>query len=82
MSFKNIQSQLELSRKAISEMNKQNTIFETLLQEAIKGAPEEDKKEIDRIRSLTLKVQKLAKEGRIEEAQTLIKEHNYGGKNN
>lgn len=82
MSFKNIESQLELSRKAISEMKKQNTIFETLLSEAIKGAPEEDKKEIDKIRSLTLRVQKLAKEGRIDEAQSLIKDYNYGSQNN
>lgn len=81
MNLDNIKSQLELTRSAVSEMKKQNTIFDTTLQEAIKGAPEEHKAEIDKMRLTILKVKNLAKNGRLQEAQNLIKQNqkNYGG---
>jgi len=82
MDLKNIKAQLELSKKALSEYKKQNTIFEQILQNAIKGAPEEDQGEIEKIRILTIKVTNLAKAGKLEEAQTLIKDYQNGGQGN
>lgn len=81
MDLKNIKKQIELSKNAVSEMKKQNAIFDTLLQEAIKGAPEEHKPAIDKMRSVVIKVKNLAKNGKLQEAQELIKQYqtNYGG---
>lgn len=81
MDLKNIKAQLELSKKAIQETKNQNRIFETILQEAIKGAPKEDKKEIQRLQNMSRKAINLAKQGKLEEAQTLIKSFSDGGQN-
>lgn len=78
MDFKNINAQLKLSEKAIQEYKKQNRIFEQILSEAIKGAPEKDKSEIQKVKSFTEKVKGLVKEGKLEEAQTLIKNYTHG----
>lgn len=72
----------KLSRKAIAEIKNQNRIFETTLQEAVKGAPNEDKKKIEEVRQLSVKAMNLAKEGKIEEAQNLINTFKDGFKNN
>lgn len=81
MDLKNIKAQLELSKKAIQETKNQNRIFETILQEAIKGAPKEDKKEIQRLQNMSRKAINLAKQGKLKEAQTLIKSFSDGGQN-
>ena len=81
MDLKNIKAQLQLSKKAIQETKNQNRIFETILQEAIKGAPKEDKKEIQRLQNMSRKAINLAKQGKLEEAQTLIKSFSDGGQN-
>lgn len=81
MDLKNIKAQLELSKKAIQETKNQNRIFETILQEAIKGAPKEDKKEIQRLQNMSRQAINLAKQGKLEEAQTLIKSFSDGGQN-
>ncbi len=79
MDFKTVQQQIKLSKKAIEETKVQNRIFENLLQEAIKGAPEEDKNQVQKIQVFANKVLSLAKEGKQEEAQSLIKDFKYGG---
>lgn len=81
MDLKNIKAQLQLSKKAIQETKNQNRIFETILQEAIKGAPKEDKKEIQRLQNMSRQAINLAKQGKLEEAQTLIKSFSDGGQN-
>lgn len=63
----------KLAQKAVVEIKNQNRIFESILQEAVKGAPNEDKKKVEEVRLLSLKAINLAKEGKIEEAQNLIK---------
>lgn len=73
--------QAKLSQKAISEIQNQNRIFETILQEAVKGAPNEDKKKIEEVRQLSINAINLAKQGKIEEAQNLIKKFSDGNKN-
>ena len=72
MDLKSIQKQMELSKQAVGEMNRQNRIFEHLLNETVKGAPEKDKKKIDEIRLKATQAIRLAKEGKADEAQKII----------
>jgi len=80
--LKDILDQVELGKNAIEEMKRQNRIFDATLQEALKGAPDSDKKEIQAVQVLSLKVINLAKEGKTNEAQNLIKEFQNGRKSN
>lgn len=73
-----IKRQAELSKKLFAELNNQNRIFENIIESAMKGAPEKDKPEINRIRMLTKKAIALAKEGKSEEAQQIIKDFQHG----
>lgn len=81
MDLQHIKAQLELSKKAIQETKNQNRIFETILQEAIKGAPKEDKHKIQHLQNMSRKAISLAKQGKLEEAQNLIKSFSDGGQN-
>lgn len=78
MDLNQIKQQAEISKKAIAEIQKQNRIFDTLLQKAMTGAPEEDKKTIASVQSLSMKALNLAKQGKMNEAQNLIKSFSYG----
>ena len=80
--LKTIEQQAKATKTAIAEIKKQNRTFETILQEAVKGAPKEDKQVIENVRLLSIKAMNLAKEGKIEEAQNLIKTFKDGFKNN
>lgn len=81
MDLTDLHNQMKLSKNAVVEINKQNRIFERTIQQAIKGAPEQDKKEIEKIRLLTIKALNLAKQGKIEESQQLIKDFQNGRQN-
>lgn len=76
---KTLKQQLENAKKLASQINVQNTIFEQTLQEAVKGAPEEDKRELEKVRVLSIKAISLAKKGKLEEAQDVIKQFQNGG---
>lgn len=78
MDLNAVKRQLESVQKLASSAKEQNAIFETLLQEAVKGAPEEDKPIIEKVRIMSIKAVALAKEGKSEEAQNLIKQFEYG----
>lgn len=82
MELHQLKELLKSSEKAAMEIKNQNRIFGSTLQEAIKGAPIEDKDKIDQVRILSLKAIELAKQGKSEEAQQLIKEFNNGGQGN
>ena len=82
MELHQLQELLKSSEKAVSEIKNQNRIFETTLQEAVKGAPIEEKDNIDQMRIFSLKIIELAKQGKSEEAQQLIKEFKNGGQSN
>lgn len=73
-----IKRQAEMSKKLFAEINNQNRIFEQTIESAMKGAPESDKPELNRIRMLTKKAIALAKDGKSEEAQQLIKDFKHG----
>lgn len=74
-----LKQQLENAKKLASQINVQNTIFEQTLQEAVKGAPEEDKQKLEKVRVLSIKAISLAKKGKLEEAQDVIKQFQNGG---
>ena len=73
-----LKEQLETSKKLFSEINIQNRIFGELIDNAIKGAPDQDKPEISKIKLIATKAINLAKQGKAEEAQTLIKNYSNG----
>jgi len=76
-----IKQQGEAVQKLITEMNNQNRIFENTIDSAMKGAPESDKKAINKIKLLSKKAINLAKQGKMDEAQTLIKSFKHGDQN-
>lgn len=82
MNHENLKSQMELSYKAINEIKKQNRIFESVIDEAVKGAPEKDKKGVQEVQSLLKQVNNLSKNGELQKAHDLIIEFNNGRKNN
>jgi hypothetical protein len=82
MDLKMILEQSELARNAMDQINVQNRIFENTIQQALMGAPDGDKKQIDEVKTLMAKVTTLAKDGKIIEAQNLIKQFQDASKNN
>ena len=84
MDLTQIQKQLELAKETINQMSNQNRIFDQTLQEAIKGASDKDKPELERVRVLSLRAIALAKQGKNAQAQELIKQfkRDYGSKSN
>ena len=79
--IENVQQQQKMVQKMIEEINNQNRIFEQTIDSAMKGAPESDKKEIEKIRILAKKAISLAKQGKSDEAQNLIKQFSHGNQN-
>lgn len=82
LDLKTIIEQTKLSKKSMIEIQNQSRIFENILFEAVKGAPKKDQKKVEEFRQLQIKVLNLAKEGKINEAQNLIKTFSDGGQNN
>lgn len=68
-----INDQLELARKAIEEMNRQNAKFDQAIETALSIAPEGDKKTILNVKNLSETVMRLARQGKVAEAEELIK---------
>lgn len=80
--FENIRAQTELFKKTVKEYKKQNENFLTVLNETLKNAPEKDQGKVEEVRILTSKVFGLAKQGKVEEAQKIIKDFSNGSKGN
>lgn len=76
-----LKEQMEASKKMFNEINNQNRIFGELIDNAMKGAPDQDKSEISKIKLMAKKAINLAKQGKSEEAQTLIKNFSNGNQN-
>tara|TARA_R110000851_G_scaffold108617_1_gene230027 strand:- start:12184 stop:12423 length:240 start_codon:yes stop_codon:yes gene_type:complete len=73
-----LKQQAESAKKLFSEINNQNRIFGELIDDAMMGAKETEKPEINKIQMLTKKAINLAKQGKLDEAQTLIKNYRNG----
>jgi hypothetical protein len=76
--LKTIKAQSELSKKLFKEIENQNRIFEKTIESVMKGAPESDKPKINQIQMLSQKAINLAKQGKLEDAQNLIKNFRHG----
>jgi len=82
MNIDDIKERARVSMEAIKQMREQEKIFEGVIKEAIKNAPEEAKKDISRFNDLFMDVKRLAKSGDISQAEELIKNFDYASKNN
>lgn len=78
----NLNSLLQLAEESRKQMNLQMSIFDGVLNEMVKEVPEKDKDKIEEFKALTQRAINLAKEGKTEEAQELIKNFQNGCKNN
>lgn len=81
MNIDNIRQQIESSKQMISVFKKQNLIFESVIDQAIKGVPTENQHEVQKVKNLYLKAKNLAKQGKMDEVNALIKEFTDGRKN-
>jgi len=78
----NIQELKALGDKAMAEMKNQISIFDATLQEALKGAPQQDKSQIEELKALCNSAINLAKTGKADAAQELIRNYEHGRKSN
>lgn len=78
----NLKQLQEMARESSKKLNLELRIFDETMAEAIKGAPEEHKKTIEEIKGLSQKAINLAKNGKVKEAQQIIKDFNNERKNN
>lgn len=84
MSYKdlNIQQLLNLSKQASSQINLQVQILDTTFSDLLKNLPQDEANEVDKLKALTQKAINLAKQGKAEEAQELIRNYQNGSKSN
>lgn len=80
MDFKKILNQTKIAEKAVETMKQQTRDFEKMLEMTVKDAPDSDQKKIEEIRVLSKKAIQLAKEGKGDEAQKLIKQYQKDGR--
>ena len=79
MDLNNLKQQMESAKKLVEETKTQSRIFEQILQETVKGVDESQKAKIAEVQLLAKKAINLAKQGKGEEAQSLIKTFKHGG---
>lgn len=77
-----LNSLIKLAEESKNQMNIHIRIFDETMSEMIKGVPEKDKGEIEKFKALSQRAINLAKEGKSEEAQELIKNFQNGRKGN
>ena len=70
------------SKKMTSGIKEQSCIFENILQDTVKRADESEKPAIEQTIALTKRALALAKQGKREEAEKLIKDFKYGSQDN
>lgn len=82
--FKNgeINRLLEMSKKMSRQLKVEMRIFDESINETIRNAPDEDKAKIEEIKKISQKAISLAQQGKINEANELIKDFRNGRKNN
>ena len=78
----NLKQLQEMAKESGKKLNLELRIFDETMAEAIKGAPSTDKNAIEQIKGLSQKAINLAKNGKVKEAQELIKDFNNERKNN
>lgn len=81
MDINKIMEQVKAGERAIDEMNRQTKSFGDVMSAAVQGAPTKDQKEMEKLRVMAMKAINLAKEGKTDEANQLIKNFSDGRKN-
>lgn len=75
----------KLSAMAIEsskQLNSQIRLVGDVLAETLRDAPEEHKREVEELQALMTKSINLAKQGKTEKVNDIIKKYRYGRKNN
>lgn len=80
MDINHINELLSTSRKALEQIQNQTRIFEGVIDNVLENAPNGDKQEIQGVQILMKKALNLAKQGKGEEAQKIIKDFQDGRK--
>lgn len=73
MDINNIKKQIELGKDAAKLLSEQNSIFEKIMDSAIKGVEPDQKTKVEELKALSQRAFFLAKKGKSEEAKQLIK---------
>lgn len=79
--FESLQQQAEMSKRAVEEMKRQIRLYEQTMETMVKTAPDDQKTELESVRLMSIRALNLAKQGKSDEAQQLIKDFKNGGKN-
>lgn len=82
MIHETLNSQSKLANHAIQKMKDELAKFDSLMTSLTINVPEESKKDIESFRNFANTVMNLAKSGNVEKANELIKNFDYGRKNN
>lgn len=77
----NLKQLMKLAEKSMEQINKEIRIFELTLDESIKNVDDNDKGEIESLKALSTKAINLAKMGKAEKAQEIIRNFQNGRKN-
>ncbi len=76
--FDQLSQHAELSKKAVEEMKKQIRVYEQTMEATVKNAPDDQKKELESVRLMSIRALNLAKQGKSDEANQLIKDFRNG----
>lgn len=78
----NLAQLIRLSKESSKKLNLELAILDETFGETLKGAPETDKSEIEKLRGMSQRAIALAKAGKTEEANAVIKQYQDGSKSN
>lgn len=68
-----LQQLSKMAMESSKQLNQQMSILENVMSETLKNAPEENKAEIEKVKALTNKAINLAKQGKMQDVDQIIK---------
>ena len=78
----NLKQLQEMAKESSKKLNLELRIFDETMAEAIKGVPDSEKQIVEQVKGLSQRAINLAKNGKIEQAQQIIKDFNNERKDN
>lgn len=79
---KELQELIELANQSQKTLDLKLSVFSKTMQNVLQNVSEEEKKQVEKIQSLTNKVINLSKEGKINEVNEILKQFSHGSKGN
>lgn len=73
-----LQQLSKMAMQSSKQLNQQMSILENVMSETLKNAPEENKAEIEKVKALTNKAINLAKQGKMQDVDQIIKNFKNG----